>query len=59
MEGTLIIGVEAAPVDGVEFEGGDLAGVKEDFAAGIELAMVADDISLISHVFSGGLCRRT
>ena len=55
MEGSLIIGVEATPVDGVEFECGYLASVKEDLAAGIELAMVADNIGLVSHAFPGGL----
>jgi hypothetical protein len=55
MEGTLIVGVEAVPVDGIELECGYPASVKEDFAAGVELVMVADDISLVSYVFLGGL----
>ena len=55
MEGLLIVGVEATPVDGVEFERGYPASVEEDLAAGIELAMVADNISLVSHVFLGRL----
>ena len=55
MEGSLIVGVEAAPVDGVELERGYPAGVEEDLAAGVELAMVADHIGLVSHTFPGGL----
>ena len=52
---SLIIRVEATPVDGVEFERGYLASVEEDLAAGIELVMVADNVGLVSHAFPGGL----
>ena len=55
MEGSLIVGVEAMPVDGVELEHGYLASVEKNLAAGVELAMVADNISLVSHAFLGGL----
>ena len=55
MECSLIVGMEAAPVDGVELERCYPASVEEDLAAGIELAMVADHISLVSHAFPGGL----
>jgi hypothetical protein len=55
MEGSLIIGVEATPVGGIELKRGDLASVEKDFAAGIELAMVADDVGLVSHTFPGRL----
>ena len=55
MEGSLIVGVEATPVDGVESECGYPAGVEEDLAAGVELAMVADNVGLVSHAFPGGL----
>ena len=55
MEGSLIVGVEAMPVDGVELECGYPADVEENLAAGVELAMVADNIGLVSHAFPGGL----
>ena len=55
MECSLIVGMEAAPVDGVELERCYPASVKEDLAAGIELAMVADYVSLVSHAFPGRL----
>ena len=55
VEGSLIVGVEATPVDGIELQRGYLAGVEENLAAGVELAMVADNIGLVSHAFPGGL----
>ena len=58
MECLLIVGMEAVPVDGIELKHGYLAGVEEDLAAGVELAMVADHISLISHAFSGRLVNK-
>ena len=58
MGGSLIVGVEATPVDGVELECGYPAGVEENLAAGVELVMVADNVSLVSHAFPGGLVNK-
>ena len=55
MECLLVVGMEATPVDGVELEHCYPAGVEEDLAAGVELAMVADHIGLVSHAFPGRL----
>ena len=52
MEALLVVGVEAAPEDGIAFADGDSSRVEEGPTVRVELSLVVDDIGLVLHTLA-------